>query len=82
MVKMKTHRCNKSVQGLSPFCVFHCDGAQVISKPDGWNNAPRVAIRYILLKREGGQYMKSMTFEHQILENTLSHRCPPHSPVI
>lgn len=44
-----TYRCDKPVQRLSPLCVFHCDGAQVIPEPDRRDDAAGVAVGYVFL---------------------------------
>lgn len=45
-----THRSDKPVQRLSPLCVFHCDGAQVVAEPDRRDDAAGVAVGYIFLR--------------------------------
>lgn len=44
-----THRGDEPVQGLSSLCVLDRDGAEVVSEPDGRDDAARVAIGDVLL---------------------------------
>lgn len=44
-----TYRGDEPVEWLPSLCVFDCDGAKVIAKPDGGDNATRVAVGNIFL---------------------------------
>lgn len=45
-----THRCDEAIERLPPLCVFDCDGTEVISEPDGWNDPARVAVSNVFLR--------------------------------
>lgn len=50
-----THRGDKPVQRLSPLCVLHCDGAQVVAEPDGRDDAACVAVGHVFLGKNRGK---------------------------
>lgn len=44
-----TDSCNEAVDWLSPLCVFHCNGTQIVTEPNGWDYATRVTVGHVLL---------------------------------
>lgn len=47
-----SYSSDEAVKRLPPLCVLHCDRAQIITEPNGWDDASGVTVSHVFLMKK------------------------------